>query len=355
MRKSPSDWNEEYVLSLPTEDDTLERKGSALLDLTLPESDEDKVRDELAKQLSAFANSGGGQLIYGLTDEGRVDRGGVSLGVKGRQSTKEWLEDLIPALTEFEILGVNVYEIKRDSTVSSIGSDKALFVIDIPDSERAPHQSKRDLKYYVRLGARSQPAPHRMVEDIRNRVRHPNVILSSIEFVSMQLRRNTMVRAEWELGVSLKVAVSNVGQMKASNICLSADPQCFRFDFDPHPEVELRYAATPKIMMWELRHPLYPSMGTAFRCSCTTKLGIQGEVYERGQDLVTLETREIVDNLAIVWQVYADSAPPKPRRSPRVTHICSFEVTRTQNMIWRRTRKMTAMSSAPKVRSGISH
>ena len=78
MSKSPSEWDEEYILALPLEDDTLERKGSRALDLTLSGVDENKVRDELAKRLSAFANSGGGRIIYGASNDGKIDRGGIS-------------------------------------------------------------------------------------------------------------------------------------------------------------------------------------------------------------------------------------------------------------------------------------
>ena len=74
MAKPTVEWIEDDVLSLPLgENDAFERKGAALLDLTLAQAREDSVRDELAKQLSAFANTGGGQIIYGLTNAGAVD------------------------------------------------------------------------------------------------------------------------------------------------------------------------------------------------------------------------------------------------------------------------------------------
>ena len=100
-------WTEDDVLALPAgENDSFERKGSRLLDLKLSGVKEDDVLNEFAKQLSAFSNTGGGQIIYGVANNGTVDGGGVALSVKGRQSTKEWLEDVIPKLTEFEIIGI---------------------------------------------------------------------------------------------------------------------------------------------------------------------------------------------------------------------------------------------------------
>lgn len=102
--KPTADWDEAYILSLPAESDTFECKGSVLLDLSLPKANEGKIREELAKQLSAFANTGGGNLVYGVTNDGGVDDGGVARVIKGRQPTKEWLEDIIPILTDYEIV-----------------------------------------------------------------------------------------------------------------------------------------------------------------------------------------------------------------------------------------------------------
>ena len=69
MSKPVSEWDEAYILSLPKENNEFERKGSKKRDLTLPGVDENEVLNELAKQLSAFANTGGGRIIYGVKIE----------------------------------------------------------------------------------------------------------------------------------------------------------------------------------------------------------------------------------------------------------------------------------------------
>jgi len=108
MSKPVSDWDEDYILSLPKENDEFDRKGARLLD-TKAGADENDVLNELAKQLSAFANTGGGQIIYGVEDDGTIGLGGVSVDMKPG-GTKEWLERKIPVLTEYEIDGFAVYE-----------------------------------------------------------------------------------------------------------------------------------------------------------------------------------------------------------------------------------------------------
>jgi predicted HTH transcriptional regulator len=131
--------------------------------LTISGVSPDAVLNELAKQLSAFANTGGGRIIYGISDTGTVDNGGVARSVKGRQPTRERLEDVIPTLTEYEIVGFNVYEIVPKASGSALAVDKSLYIVDVPDSDRAPHQSKRDQKYYVRLAGKS----HKGTDDFR--------------------------------------------------------------------------------------------------------------------------------------------------------------------------------------------
>src|SRR5438477_1710462 len=67
-----------------------------------------------------FLNIGGGRIFYGVADDGTVDNGGVALSVKG--STREWIGDVVPTLTEFQIVGFNVYEIGPNPTNSKIAT-----------------------------------------------------------------------------------------------------------------------------------------------------------------------------------------------------------------------------------------
>jgi hypothetical protein len=187
--KPVAEWTEEDVLSLPHgEFDWLEAKGRRALDLTLPTVREADVLENLAKEICAFANSGGGQLILGLanptsgTSNWNVDDGGISTSIKGKISTKEWLEDVIPNLLEFPLTEFNVYPITPKGSNSQIISDRALYVVDIADSSNAPHQSARDKRYYARVAGKSQPISHRMVVDIMSRRQHPKIELEfSIE------------------------------------------------------------------------------------------------------------------------------------------------------------------------------
>ncbi len=178
--KPIDEWDEEYVLNLPPgEHDWVEFKGARSLDFSIPNVKIDNVIDELSKQLSAFANSGGGTIVYGIKDSPsiprEIDNGGVSLNLKNR-STKEWLEDIIPNIVEYLLTDFNLYVIIKSNISSKITEDKGIILISISDSDKAPHQA-RDKKYYARVGGKSRPIGHRLVMDIVGRSQNPKMKL----------------------------------------------------------------------------------------------------------------------------------------------------------------------------------
>ena len=317
MPKPVSELTEDDILALPIgENDSFERKGARLLDLTLPEVNEGRVLDELAKQLSAFSNSGGGQIIYGIADTGAIDNGGIARVVKG--STKEWLEDVIPVLTDFEILGFNVHEIQPRTSGSSIASDRSVFVVEVPDSERAPHQSKRDLKYYVRVGGKSRPAPHRLIEDIRGRAKHPNIKLqldlSDLRILGLEVPPTTI-----NLDTSIKVSARNVGALKSQNTCFHLFIGLPSVTLHHYDNAVLRPVRDPnsldQALFWEFVVPLYPEMDMTtiirvlFPVSFSHSHPAVAAKFSLPRWLTTSQTD--VAETVCRWTLYADNAPPK--------------------------------------------
>jgi len=175
--KPAVEWDLGHILQLPLgEFDWVEFKGRKGLDFSLPGVDENKVLDELAKQLSAFANSGGGVLVYGVLNPmdqkpRSVDDGGISIAIKS-PNTREWLEDVVPNLIEFPLKKFNVYALTNKNGAPTIADDRCIILVDIPGSDDAPHQSARDQKYYARVGGKSRPIGHRLVTDIFHRGQH---------------------------------------------------------------------------------------------------------------------------------------------------------------------------------------
>lgn len=215
--KEVLDWDEDYILNLPQgEHDWLEFKSSRLLDFSLPGVDTNAVLAELSKQVSAFANSGGGTIIYGIEDTPigtprtiDVD-GGVSLGLKN--GTKEWLEDVIPNLVDFAISSFNVYVVTAKDAESGIANNRGIFLVNISSSDVAPHQAK-DKKYYARVSGKSQPIGHRLMMDILGRAKHPQlIILGSV------LPREERTSYTHQKKDAIKFICRNVGKLYAKYV-----------------------------------------------------------------------------------------------------------------------------------------
>lgn len=309
MTKAAADWTEDDVLQLPSgENDTFERKGAMKLDLTIGAKEND-VLDELAKQLSAFANTGAGQIIYGVKDDGTIDNGGITRQLKGRQSAKDWLESVIPVVVEPEIVRCNVYEIPPKAASSAIAQDKSLYVVDVPDSERAPHQSTKDFRYYVRLGAKSLPARHRMIEDIRSRQRHPTVKVASVELAvdSIQVsdgRDGPTLNGEAILRFT--ATLHNSGRIMARNVGVQIDLPTSILRM--HDTVTMRLRGLAEKFL-ELNGPLYPGMSIAFWMQFgigATFPPVSPDSPVGGPWLVAGKT---LDDCRIAFGVFADNAP----------------------------------------------
>jgi len=163
-------WTEEGVLSLPSgqEHRDLERKAGALAD------DQHEFRKELAIALSAFANSGGGNIVLGQRDDGTFD--GVppfAPRQQSRTSFREWLEQIAPNLVRYPLEEIKIHTVQGAPANSLIPEDRTVIVIDIGDSRLAPHQAAfppDNPQYYYREGGRSVPAPHHYLEVLRNRL-----------------------------------------------------------------------------------------------------------------------------------------------------------------------------------------
>lgn len=299
--KPVAEWDEPYILSLPSgEHDWVEFKGSRALDFTVPNVDENKVLDTLSAQLSAFANSGGGTIVYGVNDPAvgqprTVSEGGVSLAIRGR-STKEWLEDVIPHLVEYPLASFNVYVLTNSGTGTAIQNGRGIFLVQVADSESAPHQA-RDKKYYARVGGKSRPIGHRLIMDIMGRSQHPKMKL----FISR--KRTNGESWEWSFYCSNegKVFANYVNgyvylpsQLTFGNIEVDRDGikyTSFPFSNIHKDLIDTKFLGLEAIHYHTTRYnPVLPGLGFSF----------------------TKPARIPVDDMShhkIYWAIYADNAP----------------------------------------------
>jgi predicted HTH transcriptional regulator len=156
-------WTEEEVLSLPDEHDFFDRKSGSLL------SNIKKFEMDVGKALSAFANSGGGHFLLGVRDDGLFD--GVPER-RGNTDTREWLEQKIPNLVSYPLQDFRVHQVVP-SAHSGIPAGSVVIVIDVGDSDLAPHQNAADHIYYCRVGSHSIPASHYYLQLLWRREIYP--------------------------------------------------------------------------------------------------------------------------------------------------------------------------------------
>src|SRR5262245_21272367 len=105
MIANPWEWEESDLLEL------IRTQRPEGLDLDYKACDAlqntDGKKNEISKDVSAFANSSGGTLLYGMLENGHVPTG-LDGGYDPSVIAKEWLEQVINSRIQWRIDGVRV-------------------------------------------------------------------------------------------------------------------------------------------------------------------------------------------------------------------------------------------------------
>jgi hypothetical protein len=127
------------------------------------------ARDDFAKDVSAFANSDGGVLIYGVQEKDHLPIT-TDDGVDDSEISREWIEAAI-------MTGINprVEDVRIRPIPKSQG--RSLYVIEVQKSFRGPHQTT-DKRYYKRHNFKSVPMEDYEINDVRNRRRRLDPLVS---------------------------------------------------------------------------------------------------------------------------------------------------------------------------------
>jgi hypothetical protein len=128
----------------------------------------EKQRDELCKDVTAFANSAGGQIVYGVEEDKhvptKVDDGTDPV------ITKEWVEQVIDSRVQQRIEGLAITPIQL---AKGLG-----FVITIPQAtSRAPRQAP-DKRYYKRQNFQSVAMEDYEIRDALRRATTPDLFVT---------------------------------------------------------------------------------------------------------------------------------------------------------------------------------
>src|ERR1043165_2310570 len=183
-----------------TEDLHLDYKRSA----TFEKPVQDDVKKDLSKDTSAFANSDGGVLVYGVVED-NTTKLAVSLddGVDHKVWTRERVEGVINANVSPRIDGLEVIQIR-------LAADRSAYVIVVPKSARGPHQDRMTWRYYKRFNFSSEPMEDYEISDVRNR---RDVVLPLIS-----------VDVDIYHGVAMHLVVANIGDIPAEDVHFKVRP-----------------------------------------------------------------------------------------------------------------------------------
>ena len=117
-------------------------------------------RDEIAKDVSSFANSDGGVLVYGVTEKDNIPVC-VDQGVEDAACDREWLEQTIMSAIRPRLSDLGILMIPREP-------GRSIVVVTVGKSFRGPHQAS-DKKYYRRQNFTSVPMEDYEVNELRQR------------------------------------------------------------------------------------------------------------------------------------------------------------------------------------------
>jgi hypothetical protein len=141
---------------------TLEYKASAAL------TRDSKNVQELCKDVSAMANSAGGQVIYGVGEDKKTHKPtAVDDGVTDDKITREWNHQILGSNIHPRIDGLTVQRIPLSAT--GFG-----FVITVTPTQTGPHQAP-DKKYYKRYELEAVAMEDYEIKDIMRRSTTPEL------------------------------------------------------------------------------------------------------------------------------------------------------------------------------------
>ncbi|MCX2681905.1 ATP-binding protein [Galbibacter sp. EGI 63066] len=149
------------------ESNSLDYKGAGAL------AKSDGKKKEISKDVSAFANSNGGMIIYGIREFDNPDKNHLPEKidpVQRNQISKEWLEQVIATRIQPKIEGLEIIPVTIDEIANTV-----VYVVQIPKSTTA-HQAS-DNKYYKRYNFQSEAMQDYEIRDVMNRMSYPKIEL----------------------------------------------------------------------------------------------------------------------------------------------------------------------------------
>jgi len=137
-------------------------------------------KKEISKDVSAFANSDGGLIFYGVNEDNHI---ASSLSyIDGNQFNKEWLENIITTTIQQRIDGLKIIPVRFENKI-----EQTVYVVKIPKSSNSPHLHA-DKRYYRRYNFQSVAMEEYEVRDAYLKYKDSKVSIDN--FVIRKLKEN---------------------------------------------------------------------------------------------------------------------------------------------------------------------
>lgn len=270
-------------------DELIKAKVPESLELDYKESpsleNTDKRKNEISKDISAFANSAGGSIVYGVVEKNHEPQN-IDTGVDPQTISREWLENVITSRIHPKIPDVVINPI-------TLSSGNCIYLVYIPQSYTA-HQA-HDKRYYKRHNFKSEPMEDYEVRDVMNRTKWP--ILKPLFSLKQSISATR----------NLDVTIENRGPVRVTDFALKVtvpgatalEPKVQHFDHVIRSNVKEGYQdlmlRSPGLNLT----PIFP--------------GDSLTVTQRGTQLsfVLKCSPEQLKDEKLYWIIYADDAPPR--------------------------------------------
>ena len=131
----------------------------------------DRQKIEMARDVCAFANADGGQIVYGMT-ENNHEPAGLDAGIDRNRFPSLWFEQVLQQHVVPHIKGLRIIEIPLER-------DNVAVVIEIPAATGDPHQAS-DNKYYRRHNFNRLAMEHYEVREAFRRVTQAEPLLKFV-------------------------------------------------------------------------------------------------------------------------------------------------------------------------------
>ena len=232
---------------------------------------------EIAKDVSAFANSDGGTIIYGIAERNhQADQ--IDAGVDVTIHNREWLENVIQSNVSPRLDGVLIEEI-------AIASNRAVMVVHVPRSDRGPHQA--NFRYYKRFNFKCEPMEDYEIRDVRNRLTSLPPLIS--------------IRIDISQGSLFEFCIENVGDVPALDIQITTEPALVWPDGEPpaiksgvkslHPRQRIAY-------MYSVTHRAFAATSSVVKEFTATATYMHGGANKVITDTFLIDLNSLAHSLA---------------------------------------------------------